>query len=84
MSAQLVAHFHQPDVSNGRNENLNLKIENTKRIAHDNNNFGHYRLRPLLNHGSNPRRSLTDTNQNPLPSSLPRNPVEIPSMNTLT
>jgi hypothetical protein len=31
-------------------ENLNLKIKNTNRIARGYRNFGHYRLRLLLNH----------------------------------
>jgi transposase len=48
---ELVAHFDHPSVSNGPTENLNLKIKNTKRIARGYRNFGHYRLRLLLNHG---------------------------------
>jgi transposase len=48
---ELCAHFDHPDVSNGPTENLNLKIKNTKRIARGYRNFGHYRLRLLLNHG---------------------------------
>ena len=48
---ELVAHFDHPAVSNGPTENLNLKIKNTKRIAHGYRNFDHYRLRLLLNHG---------------------------------
>jgi len=48
---ELVAHFDHPAVSNGPTENLNLKIKNTKRIARGYRNFGHYRLRLLLNHG---------------------------------
>ena len=48
---ELAAHFDYPDVSAGPTENLNLKIENTKRIARGYRNFDHYRLRLLLNHG---------------------------------
>jgi len=48
---ELVAQFDHPSVSNGPTENLNLKIKNTKRIARGYRNFGHYRLRLLLNHG---------------------------------
>src|SRR6185312_7266181 len=46
----LAAHFDHPDVSNGPTENLNLKSENTERIARGYRNFDHYRLRLLLNH----------------------------------
>lgn len=31
---ELVAHFEHPGVSNGPTENLNLKIKNTRRVAH--------------------------------------------------
>jgi transposase len=48
---ELCAHFEHPDVSNGPTENLNLKVKNTKRTARGYRNFGHYRLRLLLNHG---------------------------------
>jgi transposase len=48
---ELIARFDHPGVSNGPTENLNLKIKNTKRIARGYRNFGHYRLRLLLNHG---------------------------------
>ena len=48
---ELIAHFDHPTVSNGPTENLNPKIKNTKRIAREYRNFGHYRLRLLLNHG---------------------------------
>jgi len=48
---ELAAHFDYPDVSAGPTENLNLKIENTKRIARGYHNFDHYRLRLLLNYG---------------------------------
>jgi transposase len=48
---ELCAHFDHPSVSNGPTENLNLKIKNTKRVARGYRNFGHYRLRLLLNHG---------------------------------
>jgi transposase len=48
---ELLAHFDHPDTSNGPTENLNLKIQNTKRIARGYRNFTHYRLRLLLNHG---------------------------------
>jgi transposase len=48
---ELCAHFDHPTVSNGPTENLNLKIKNTKRVARGYRNFGHYRLRLLLNHG---------------------------------
>ena len=48
---ELAAHFAHPDVTNGPTENLNLKIKNTKRVARGYRNFGHYRLRLLLNHG---------------------------------
>ena len=48
---ELCAHFDHPTVSNGPTENLNLKVNNTKRIARGYRNFAHYRLRLLLNHG---------------------------------
>jgi transposase len=48
---ELLAAFTHPGVSNGPTENLNLKIKNTKRIAHGYRNFTNYRLRLLLNHG---------------------------------
>jgi transposase len=48
---ELCAHFEHPSVSNGRTENLNLKVKNTKRIARGYRKFAHYRLRLLLNHG---------------------------------
>jgi transposase len=48
---ELIAHFANPEVSNGPTENLNLKIKNTKRVARGYRNFAHYRLRLLLNHG---------------------------------
>ena len=55
---ELLAHFDHPDVSNGPTENLNLKIKNTKRIAHGCRNFDHYRLRLFGFHGRSVRGLL--------------------------
>jgi Transposase len=49
--AELLAHFAQPDASNGPTESLNPKIKNAKRTARGFRNFGNYRLRLLLSHG---------------------------------
>jgi transposase len=48
---ELCAHFDHPAAENGTTENLNLKINNTKRIARGYRNFDHHRLRLLLDHG---------------------------------
>jgi transposase len=62
---ELSAHFTHPAVSNGPTENLNLKVKNTTRTRPRIPQRRPLPAATVAQPGTHPRRSLTDTDQNP-------------------